>query len=286
MSPSLFSWTIRDGQLTLGQRPLLMGIVNVTPDSFSDGQRYLHVNDAVEQAQRLVDSGADLIDIGGESTRPGAEPVSVEEELRRVVPVIEQLQGRIAVPISIDTTKAVVAHAALSAGAAIVNDISALRFDPEMVGVCVEFRAGVVAMHMQGTPQTMQNDPRYDDVVREVAQFFRQRQTELFAQGLLPSQLVWDPGVGFGKTAAHNVALLSDVAALRAAGQPILIGHSRKRFLKHVIGREVDERLAGTIGVTLAVAAQGAYIIRVHDVQANRDALAAFLALRSVTPST
>jgi dihydropteroate synthase len=257
-----------------------MGIVNVTPDSFSDGGRYSHIADAVEQALRLEDDGADAIDIGGESTRPGAAPVSLDEELRRTLPVIEQLQGRLGTPISIDTTKAAVAQAALAAGAAIVNDISGLRFDPAMIDVCRDARAGVIVMHMQGTPQTMQHDPHYEDVVREVRDFFAERLTTLTAAGLHPERLVFDPGIGFGKTAEHNLELLSHIGDLRVHDRPLLIGHSRKRFLQRLLGRAVDERVQGTVGVALAVAAQGADLIRVHDVAACRDAWLAFDTVR------
>ncbi len=279
--PRVITWKIRGGELLTGQKTLIMGIVNVTPDSFSDGGRFFSPAAAVEHALQLEAEGADLLDIGGESTRPGSEPVSLLDELHRVVPVIEALRGRVKTPISVDTSKAKVASEALAAGAAIVNDISGLRFDPEMPGICREFSAGIICMHMQGTPQTMQINPHYADVVADVRQFFLDRQSSLLRHGLTSDQLVWDPGVGFGKTAAHNVKLLGSVSELRALGRPVLIGHSRKGFLKKLIGREIDERLFGTLGVSLAVAAQGADIIRVHDVAAHRDALAAFQAVTS-----
>jgi len=272
-------WKTRSATLSLGLTPLWMGILNVTPDSFSDGGKYGQVDAAVDQALRLEAEGADIIDLGGESTRPGATPVAAEDELRRVLPVIERLQGRLQVPLSIDTYKASVARAALEAGASIVNDISGLRFDPEMLAVCRDLHAGVVVMHIQGTPQTMQADPQYDDVVREVRESFAERLKTLCEGGLQPEQLVFDPGIGFGKTAEHNLALLSHVSELRVEDRPLLIGHSRKRFLQRVLGRPVDERLQGTVGVSLAVAAQGADLIRVHDVAANRDAWLAFQAV-------
>jgi dihydropteroate synthase len=256
-----------------------MGILNVTPDSFSDGGSYVSVEAAVEQARRLVEAGADVLDIGGESTRPGANPVGVEEELRRVVPVVAELASRISVPISVDTTKAAVAAAALKAGAEIVNDVSGLTFDPEMPAVCRDHSAGVVCMHIKGTPQTMQLDPRYDDVVGEVERYFLERLDALEAAGIPPERVVLDPGIGFGKTAAHNVDLLAATDRLRRLGRPLLVGHSRKRFLKAVLGRPVEERTAGTIGVAVALAGLGVDYLRVHDVQAVRDALVAWKAV-------
>ncbi|MDX1966409.1 MAG: dihydropteroate synthase [Planctomycetaceae bacterium] len=271
-----FEWQIRGGKLRLGERTLVMGIVNITPDSFSDGGKFLAATAAVEHALQLENEGADLLDLGGESTRPGAEPVSELEELRRVIPVVERLAGQVRIPLSIDTTKARVAREALAAGAAIINDISGLRSDPEIADVCREFGAGVICMHMQGTPQTMQHAPTYQDVVAEIAEFFRERQKSLAASGLAAEQLVWDPGVGFGKTAQHNLDILGNIGVFRELGRPVLIGHSRKRFLQKVLGKPVDERMFGTLGVSLALAAQGVDIIRVHDAAAHRDALIAF----------
>lgn len=257
----------------LGAFPKIMGILNVTPDSFSDGGAWIDPQLAVEHGLKLVEVGADILDIGGESTRPGSEPVTVEEELRRVIPVIERLATATAVPLSIDTTKARVAQEALAAGASIVNDISACRFDAEISKVLQASDCGVILMHMQGTPQTMQNNPQYRDVVAEVSGFLHARVLELETFGIAAERMVVDPGIGFGKTADHNLSLLSQVSAFRSGGRPVLIGHSRKRFLSKVIGRPVEERLAGTIGVAIAVAAQGADLIRVHDVHAVRDAL-------------
>lgn len=262
-----------------GSIPLFMGIVNVTPDSFSDGGRFFAQEAAVEQALCLVAEGADILDVGGESTRPGAEAVPLDEELRRVVPVIEQLARKTGVPISVDTSKADVARQALRAGARIVNDISGLRFDSEMIDVCREARCGVVVMHMQGTPQTMQIEPRYTDVVEEICEFFRERLQTLGSGGIDAERIVLDPGVGFGKTAQHNLEILSHIARFRELGRPILIGHSRKRFLKKIIGREVDESRFGTVGVSVALAQQHTDILRVHDVAANRDAITAYRAV-------
>jgi dihydropteroate synthase len=268
-------WSFREQTWELGGFPKLMGIVNVTPDSFSDGGEFLDPTRAIEQCLRLVDDGADLLDVGGESTRPGAMPVGEEEEIRRVVPVIAEVARRVSVPISIDTTKAAVAQRALDAGAAIVNDISGLRFDPRMPEVCARARAGIVCMHMQGTPQTMQIDPRYTDVVREVADYLAQRLAALEACGIARERVVIDPGIGFGKTPDHNLTILKNIARFRALGRPVLIGHSRKRFLAKILGRTLDETSAATLGVSVAAALAGADLLRVHDVRATRDVLAA-----------
>lgn len=273
------TWRIDGHASQLGETPWIMGIVNVTPDSFSDGGRFLEIDRALEQARQLAEQGARILDIGGESTRPGAEPVPVEEELRRVIPVIEQLAATTSSFISIDTMKADVAEAALRAGASIVNDVSALTFDPRMTAVCRASDCGVIAMHMLGTPQTMQDNPRYDDVVREVADYLGGRVTALSEQGIDAERIVLDPGIGFGKTASHNLQLLRSVDRLRALGRPVLIGHSRKRFLGKLLGRPLDERTAGTIGVSVALAQQHADILRVHDVAAVADAVSAWKAI-------
>jgi dihydropteroate synthase len=272
-------WKVSGQSVTLDAPPWIMGIVNATPDSFSDGGNFLDPAAGLAHALRLIDEGARIIDIGGESTRPGAAAVGVDEELSRTIPIIEQLSRTSPVLISIDTTKSQVARAALAAGAHIVNDISGLTFDATMPQVCTETGAGVICMHIQGIPQTMQNDPHYEDVVSEVSQFLEGRLAELERLGISRDQVVTDPGIGFGKTAGHNLALLANVARLRALGRPVCIGHSRKRFLKKLLGRPVDERLFGTVGVSVAVALQGAEIIRVHDVAATRDAILACQAI-------
>jgi dihydropteroate synthase len=264
-----------------------MGVLNVTPDSFFDGGRYLDLERAVEHARQMIVAGADIIDVGGESTRPGAPPVGAEEELRRVIPVIEQLvvrapfQARPAAEsrpegrcyISIDTTKAAVAERALAAGARIVNDISALRFDERMIEVVAGAGAGLVLMHMQGTPQTMQQDPRYGDVVREVREFLAERIAFAGAHGVRGSQIAVDPGIGFGKTVEHNLRLLAQLEQLRALGCPIVVGVSRKSFIGRVLGREVDERRAGSLAAAAWAVAQGANVVRAHDVTETRDAV-------------
>lgn len=273
------TWTMRGSEVRLGDSPLFMGIVNVTPDSFSDGGRFLQTDAAVQHALALVAEGADLLDVGGESTRPGSDPVPLQEELDRVVPVVARLAQATVVPISVDTCKAEVARQALRAGARIVNDISGLRFEPAIVDVCREHGAGVVCMHIQGTPRTMQNNPTYDNVVEDVFQYFAERLDALTAAGLPAESIVLDPGIGFGKTAEHNLELLAGIPRLRELGRPVLIGHSRKRFVKRVLGRPVDERLYGTIGISIAAAVRGAQVLRVHDVAASRDAWLAFQAV-------
>ncbi len=253
-----------------------MGIVNTTPDSFSDGGEFLDPDRAVEHALKLVSDGADLLDVGGESTRPGSDTVSVKVELERVIPVIERLRPLTEVPISIDTTKAEVALQALDAGANIVNDISGLTFDPGMSAVCARAGAGVICMHIQGTPKTMQESPHYTDVVSEVAAWLAARLDALEQAGIPRERVVLDPGIGFGKTARHNLELMWGLPRLVELGRPVLIGHSRKRFLGKLLGRPVEERSAGTLGVSIALIERGAHLLRVHDVRAVRDALTAW----------
>jgi len=250
-----------------------MGVVNVTPDSFSDGGRYLAARDAVARGHELVAEGAGILDVGGESTRPGAEPVGAEEELRRVVPVLEGLAGAGA-RLSIDTTKAEVARAALAAGAGVVNDVSALRFDPELAGVVAAVDCDVCLMHMQGEPRTMQQDPRYDDVVADVEAFLEERLAFAVSEGIAEERVWLDPGIGFGKTAAHNLELLRRLDELVALGRPVVVGTSRKSFLGRLTGREVGERVAGTIATSVLALERGAAIFRVHDVAPLADALA------------
>lgn len=287
-------WRLRSRTLPFGQLPLLMGILNATPDSFSDGGRFLDAKAAVEHALRLVAEGADLLDVGGESTRPGAASVDVQEELRRVVPVVEELCKKTDVPVSIDTSKATVARHAIDAGAEIVNDVTALAGDPDMIPLAVETGCGVCAMHVRGTPRTMQENPVYDDVVAEVHEYLRLRRDALQAAGIEPDRIAVDPGIGFGKTTEHNLQLLSNARRFHTLGCPVLIGHSRKRFLADVTGSHsrggsssaalaAVDRTAGTIGVALSLAQQGVQILRVHDVAAVRDALLLFQAAGGFT---
>lgn len=278
-----FAWHVGEQIVQRSEIPLLMGILNVTPDSFSDGGQFTAVEAATQHAQRLVEAGADMIDIGGESTRPGADAVTVEEELRRTIPAIEAIAKVINVPISIDTTKAEVARQALSAGALIVNDISGMTFDPQMASVCSAANAAVCAMHIVGNPRTMQNDPHYGDVVAEVTDFLRARMQLAADAGIPPERICLDPGIGFGKTAEHNLQLMRAVGSMRDVLQrPLLIGHSRKRFLSRLLGRPLEERLSGTTGVSIALAQNGADVLRVHDIQATRDALVAWNAVRQL----
>jgi len=255
--------------------PRLMGVVNVTPDSFSDGGLFLDPERAIAHGHELAAAGADLLDVGGESTRPGAEAVTAEAELERVAPVVEALagDGGPGIAVSIDTSKAGVAEAALGVGAAIVNDVTALRSDPDLAGVCARSGCTVILMHMQGSPRTMQDDPRYDDVVDDVRAFLSERIEAAVDAGIDERQIWIDPGIGFGKTAEHNLELLRRLGELRALGRPIVIGTSRKRFLGALTGREVGERLGGTIASNVLALAAGADVFRVHDVAELRQAL-------------
>lgn len=250
-----------------------MGVVNVTPDSFSDGGLYLDPEAAIAHGQELVAAGAAILDVGGESTRPGAEAVAEAEELRRVVPVIAGLAGAGA-EVSVDTRKAAVAAAALDAGAAIVNDVTALRGDPEMAGLCAERGATVVLMHMLGDPRTMQRNPVYDDVVAEVRDFLAARLEAAVAAGIAEERIWLDPGIGFGKTAEHNLELLRHLSELAALGRPLLVGTSRKSFIGRLDGSPAGERLGGTIASSVLAAAEGADVLRVHDVAELAQAMA------------
>jgi dihydropteroate synthase len=259
---------LRAGQFefTFPRPALVMGIVNVTPDSFFDGGRFLDAEAAVAHALQLVEQGAEIIDVGGESTRPGAAPVAESEELRRVMPVIGQLAGRIKVPISIDTLKPGVARAALAAGASIVNDIAANRADGALGRLVAETRAGYVCMHMQGTPQTMQANPVYTDVVREVREFFSERLQRLSDCGVSRDQIILDPGIGFGKTVEHNLQLLGAARSFADLERPVLLGVSRKSFIGKLLGAELAARLPGALACACLAVAAGVQIIRAHDV--------------------
>ncbi|MFL9710782.1 dihydropteroate synthase [Methylobacillus sp. Pita1] len=253
-------------------RPHVMGIVNVTPDSFSDGGRYASTELAVSHALQLVAEGADILDIGGESTRPNATPVGLEEELERVIPVIESLAREVDVPLSIDTYKPQVMREAVKAGAAIINDIRGLQ-EPGALQAAAEGNAGVCVMHMQGTPQTMQQDPVYQDVVQEVKAFLLQRLQACEAAGIPAERIVLDPGFGFGKRTAHNIALLNGLQDILALGRPLLVGLSRKSVLGQIVGSDVDRRLHASLAASVISAMKGGRIVRVHDVKATVDAL-------------
>lgn len=272
------SWQLGTRTLEFGNVPLLMGIVNVTPDSFSDGGKSLSPQAAIDWGLRLADEGADLLDIGGESTRPYSTPVTADEELRRVIPVLEALASRVAIPLSVDTSKSVVARAASAAGAEIINDVTALAGDPQMSAVAVESACGVCVMHMQGTPQTMQDNPHYDDVVQEVKGYLRSRLAALVAAGIAAAKICLDPGIGFGKTHQHNLTLMAHCDQIHELARPILVGHSRKAFLGKVLGDIEADRTQATVGAALALASQGVQLIRVHEVRPVREALLAFAA--------
>jgi dihydropteroate synthase len=271
-------WQLRRRTLLLGKIPLLMGVINVTPDSFSDGGRFLEPGVAVEHALQLAAEGADLLDVGGQSTRPGSQPVDAEEELRRAIPVVTALCRQTTVPVAIDTCKAVVAREALAAGAEVINDVTALTGEAAMLPLAVQSGCGVCAMHMQGTPSTMQQGPSYDDVVAEVLAYLQARRDALTAAGVAPGRIALDPGIGFGKTTEHNLALLGNMWRFHALDCPLLVGHSRKRFIGEVLGDVQADRTAGTIGVALSLAAQGVQILRVHDVGPVRQALMLYAA--------
>ncbi|MBN1393835.1 MAG: dihydropteroate synthase [Pirellulales bacterium] len=267
-----------------------MGVVNVTPDSFSDGGRFFDADKAIAHALQMAAEGADVLDVGGESTRPGAAPIDAEEELRRVAPVLDALCKQTDAPVSIDTSKAAVARAALDAGAEIINDVTAMTSDPDMLPLAAESACGVCLMHMRGTPRTMQKEPVYDDVVAEVIEYLRDRRDAAMSAGVMQKRIALDPGIGFGKTLQHNLQLLTNIDRLHSLGCPVLVGHSRKRFIAELIERWGDssaaepgttvqpppDRLPGTIAAALSLARRGVQIIRVHDVAAVRRALLIF----------
>ncbi|MGA0333172.1 MAG: dihydropteroate synthase [Kiritimatiellia bacterium] len=260
-------WKTGSRNHELGHRTLIMGVVNVTPDSFSDGGKYLDPEGAVAHALLLAGQGADILDVGGESTRPGAAPVSQEEEIRRVVPVIRGIRaGNPDILISVDTSKSAVAAEALSAGADIINDVRAGQGDPEMLPLAASSGAGLVLMHMQGLPETMQLNPRYEDVLSELRNFFAERLRASEKAGVKPEQIALDPGIGFGKTLTHNLQILAGLPAFFDLGRPLLLGVSRKRWIGELTGRGVEERLAGSLAGAAACVNRGANILRVHDV--------------------
>ena len=266
-------WIAREHQFNFPRPAIVMGIVNTTPDSFSDGGRFLDADAAEAHALRLANEGAEILDIGGESTRPGSTEVTVQEELDRVIPVIERLAKRPELVLSIDTQKPSIAREALTAGASIVNDIAANRADPEMWQVVAEAEAGYVCMHMQGTPQTMQAKPEYDDVTTEVIAFFRERLSLLLAHGVAAEQIALDPGIGFGKTLEHNIKLLRDLNKFSLVERPVLVGASRKSFIEKLLGAPVDERLPASLACAAWASIQGSQIIRVHDVAETAQAV-------------
>ncbi len=259
--------------------PVVMGVLNVTPDSFSDGGRFFDLPAALAQAERLAEEGAAIIDVGGESTRPGAAPVTVEEEMRRVVPVVERLAGSLVVPVSVDTRTPAVMREVLAAGASMINDVTALRAPGALEAVAAS-GAAVCLMHMQGEPQTMQNEPHYGDVLGEVREFLRERVAACVVAGIARTRLVIDPGFGFGKTLEHNLELLRDLPTLAAEGLPVLAGLSRKRMIDALTGRGEGDRLAGSVALAVMAALNGASIVRAHDVRETVDALRIVAAVR------
>lgn len=266
-------------------RPVLMGVVNVTPDSFFDGGRFDDPQRAVAHAVRLVEEGAALLDIGAESTRPGALPVDEQEERRRLIPVVAALAKAVPVPISVDTSKAEVARAAIDAGAVMINDVTALRGDRAMVDVAAQTGAGLVLMHMQGTPETMQQAPHYDDVVGEIAQFLAERARFAVDHGVSQDRIVLDPGIGFGKTLDHNLDLLANLHVFAQLGFPLLVGPSRKGFIGQLTHQSVEARAWGTAGVVALAVQQGANILRVHDVGPMKDVVSVAIAITHRMPA-
>jgi len=276
VAPHRHAWA----SLLTARRPLIMGVINVTPDSFSDGGRFFAFEEALRQARALAAAGADILDIGGESTRPYAEPVPLEEELRRTIPLMEALAGELPLPLSIDTYKAPVARAALDAGACLINDISALRFDPDMAPLAARARVPVVLMHMQGTPRDMQRHPRYDDLIGEVKSFFQERLEFAVSQGIPRELIILDPGIGFGKTFQHNLEILNRLDAFLDLGCPVMVGPSRKAFIGHLLDLPNGEvRDIGTLGAVAVAAMRGAHIIRTHNVSYTRQLLAVMEAI-------
>ena len=280
-------------RLVLGKRTCIMGIVNVTPDSFSDGGEFFTRDDAVAQGQKLFEEGADILDIGGESTRPFSDAVSTEEEIRRVIPVIENLAGRISIPISIDTTKAGVARRAIQAGASIINDVSALRLDHGIADVAAEYDVPLILMHMLGTPKTMQTNPVYDDLIKEIKEFLKNAVHYAESKGISKSKIIIDPGIGFGKTVEHNLLLIKHLHEFKTLDIPILIGPSRKAFIRNIlkdkIVKDINPDLAivetGTQASVAAVVLNGAHIVRVHNVANTRATIKIINAIKNVQNS-
>ena len=270
------SWRLRTRELTFGRTPVLMGIVNVTPDSFSDGGKFFGVEAAVDHALRLAAEGAELIDIGGESTRPYSSPVDVDEELRRVVPVVAAVTRQTKVPVSVDTSKAAVAAEAIANGAEVVNDVTGLEGDSAMLSLCREAGVGVCVMHMRGTPQTMQDAPRYNDVVKDISTYLAARTSTLLESGIDRARVCVDPGIGFGKTLEHNLTLLRHCERFHALGFPVMVGHSRKGFIGKLLAAPDHDPTCGSLGVALAMARQGIQVLRVHDVRQTLEALQLF----------
>ena len=267
--------------LSLGERTHIMGVLNVTPDSFSDGGQYLDSRKAIKRAREMAEEGADIIDVGGESSRPGSVPVGLDEELKRVMPVIEEVAKKTDIPISIDTYKSEVARRALDGGAEIVNDISSLNFDPGMADLIAQRRVPVILMHMRGTPKDMQNDLHYDSLIPEILAYLRQSIDRAEATGVNPRKIVIDPGIGFGKSAEDNLRIIRNLSEFKILGKPILLGASRKSFIGKILNNEVGDRLEGSIASVVAGIINGANIVRVHDVKETKRAVLIIDAIKS-----
>ena len=278
---SRFKFNFGRIEYDLSTRTFIMGILNVTPDSFSDGGKYLEPEKAIEHAKRMIEDGADIIDVGGESTRPGSDPVRLEEELQRVVPVIKELSKVVNVPISIDTYKSKVAEAALDAGACVVNDISAMTFDSDMVKVVKKYGASVVLMHIKGTPKNMQENPTYDNVIEEILKYLMDRVNVARDNGI--KQIIVDPGIGFGKRFEHNIEIIRNLKVFREIGYPLLVGPSRKSFIGNILNLPPAERVEGTAAAVTACILNGANIVRVHDVKEMKRVAMVADALKSRT---
>jgi dihydropteroate synthase len=272
------AWQLSRTRLEFAALPALMAIVNVTPDSFSDGGNWLDAGRAIEHGLKLADQRAAILDVGGESTRPYSQPVSPDEQIRRVIPVIKGLASQTAVPISIDTSSAKVARAAIDVGAQIINDVTGLTGDPRMMSVARDSQCGVCAMHMQGTPQTMQDNPQYKNCVTEIHDYLQRRRDDLLAAGIDRQRICLDPGIGFGKTHDHNLELIRQADRFLDLDVPILVGHSRKGFIGKMVGEPSTDRDAGTLGVSLFLASRGIQLLRVHEVQNTIAALTTFMA--------
>lgn len=276
------SWKLRSQELRFGRTPVLMGILNVTPDSFSDGGKFVDINAAVDQALRMIDEGAEIIDVGGESTRPYSTPVSTQEEIERTVRVVAALAEQTATPISIDTSKSLVARECILAGAEIINDVTGLESDSEMINVARETGAGVCAMHMQGNPQNMQDNPAYQNVTEDIFQYLLNRRDRLIASGISREKICLDPGIGFGKTHRHNLELVAHCGRFHELDCPLLVGHSRKGFIAKILNDKDCDRAAATAGVAIELARQAIQVIRVHDVKVVRDAIELFAAVGGI----
>jgi len=280
--PGRFFYKMRAKTFELNSNVELMGVVNITPDSFFDGGRFFEREKALDRIFELIEEGASFIDIGGESSRPQSLPVTVDEELKRILPVLKAIKGKLSIPISVDTYKSQVASVALEEGADIINDISALRFDPELPEIVAKHGAGVVLMHMQGTPRNMQDDPRYENVVEEIIDFLEDRIQFALSTGIPKESIMIDPGIGFGKRLRHNLEILKDLERFKSLNVPVLVGPSRKTFIGEITGKTPEERIFGTAGVVAYCAMKGANVIRIHDVSQMKDVVDLVQAINKV----